>query len=199
MNLQGIISALPSRHWRELGRIFRNHRYERNDDGDLLIAHAKFSGVWECTAPDGQGTVVSRNLLTTEGANHLLSVAVAGGTQYTTWYIAPFSGNVTVLDTWTAATFAAAATELTTQYSEGTRVAFTESVPSAKSTNNTSNPATITAASDSVSIWGLGLLSSSTKGATSGVLLSAVKYSTVRTLPTTGDTIGLKYTMTLSN
>lgn len=199
MNMQAFFAALPSRHWRELGRKFRNHQWERNDDGDLLISHAKISGVWESEAPDGMGRVVSHNLITTEGANAMLSVAVGGGTQYATWYIAPFSGNVSVTDAWTAANFAATATELTTQYSEGTRVAFSESVPASKSTNNTANPAVMTAATTNVNVWGLGLLSSSTKGATSGILLSAAKYPTVRTLPAIGDTLGLKYTLSLSN
>jgi hypothetical protein len=195
----GIVNALLPRHWRELYRHFRNFNYEYDDKNNLLISHAKIGGVYETFAPDGLGWVATPNLITTEGANHLLSVGVAGGSQVGPWYVAPFSGNVTVADTWVAATFAATATELTSQYSESTRVAFTESVPASKSTNNTANPATFTAASDNVNIWGVGLLSSSTKGGTSGTLLSAAKYSSVRNLPTTGDTIAIKYTLTLAN
>lgn len=192
-------SSLAPRHWRDLYRHFRNFKYDYDDNNDLLISHARIRGVYECDAPDGLGRVQTSNLLTTEGMNHLLSVGVAGGSQVGTWYIAPFSGNVSILDTLTAATFAATTTELTTQYSEATRVAFVESVPAAKSTNNTANPAVFTTASDNVSIWGIGLLSVSTKGATSGTLLSAAKYSTVRSLPTTGDQLSVKYTLTLAN
>lgn len=199
MNLTSFFSQLKSRDWRNLGRLFRNHRWERDDDGDILIGHARIGGVFECEAPDGLGAIRTRNLLTTEGCNYLLSVGIANGTQYSTFYVAPFSGNVAVADTLTAANFASTQTELTTQYSESTRVAFVESTPASKSTNNTASPATVTAATDSVSIWGLGLLSLSTKGGTTGVLLAAAKYASVRTLPTTGDTLGIKYTLTLAN
>jgi len=194
-----LAKQLHPRHWRELGRFFRNHQWERDDDGDLLISHARIHGEYESFAPDGLGVIVTSNLLSTEGCNHILSATIAGGTQYTTWYVAPFSGTDSPLDTWTAATFASASTELSTTYSESTRVAFQESAPATKSTNNTSNPAVFTAASDSVTIWGIGLLSHSTKRSTSGVLLSAAKYGSARTLPTTGDTLGVKYTLTLAN
>jgi hypothetical protein len=194
-----VLKALKPKHWRELYRHFRNFNYEYDDDNnDLLISHARIGGVYEIDAPDGLGITVAHNLLTTEGCNALLSCGVAGGTQYGTWYIAPFSGNVTVLDTWTAATFAATATEITA-YAEGNRVAFVESVPASKSANNTANPAVFTAATTNVSIWGVGLLSSATKSSTAGVLLSAAKYSTVRSLPTAGDQLSVKYTITLAN
>lgn len=199
MNLNAVLNALHPRHWRELGRFWRNHRWERNDDGEILISHARIGGVFECDAADGLGVVQTRNLITTEGCNYLLSAGIANGTQHTTFYVAPFSGNVAVADTLTAANFASTQTELTTQYSESTRVAFVESTPASKSTNNTANPATITAAVDSVTIWGLGLLSLSTKGGTTGVCLAAAKYSTARTLALTGDTLGIKYTLTLAN
>jgi hypothetical protein len=199
MNLRAFCSALAPKYWRELARLFRNYKWERNDDGDILIGHATIGGVFECDAPDGLGVVRTNNLITTEGCNYLLSAGIAGGTQYTTFYITPFSGNVAVTDALTAANFTTTQTELTTQYTETTRVTFVESTPASKSTNNTASPATVTAAADSVSIWGLGLMSTSTKSATTGVLLAAAKYSTVRTLATSADTLGIKYTLTMAN
>lgn len=197
--IAGLVNALLPKHWRELYRLYRNHKWDINDDGDLLIGHAKFSGRYETHAPDGLGCVQTSNLLTTEGCNLLLSVCLAGGSQVGTWYLAPFSGNVTVADTLTAATFASGTTELTTQYTEASRVAYQESVPASKSTSNTANPAVFTSAVDDVNIWGIGLLSTSTKGSTSGTLLSVAKYSTVRNLPVAGDTLGVKYTLSLAN
>lgn len=199
MGLKGFFGRLAPKYWRELGRLFRNHQWERTDDGDLLIGRTLIGGVFECDALDGSGVIRTRNLITTEGCNYLLSAGIAGGTQYTTFYVAPFSGNVAVSDALTAANFSTTQTELSTQYSETTRVAFVESTPASKSTNNTASPATITAATDSVSIWGLGLLSTSTKSATTGVLLAAAKYSSARILSTSGDTLGIKYTLTLAN
>jgi len=199
MNLSTIASRLQPKHWRNLARLFRNHQWEANDDGEILIGHARISGAYETLAPDGLGSIVTKNLWTIEGMNYLLSAGMGNGVQVGTWYVAPFSGNVTITDTLTAATFASATTELTTQYSEASRVTYTESVPANRSTNNTANPAVFTSASDNVNIWGIGLLSISTKGSTSGILLSAAKYSTVRNLPVTGDQISVKYTVTLSN
>lgn len=194
-----LIDKFSTKHLKELSRFFRNHKWEQDEEGSLFIAHAKISGTYETWAPDGLGWVKTPNLLTTEGCNYLLSAGIANGTRYTTFYVAPFSGNVTIADTWTAANFASNGTELTTQYSETTRPEYIESVPSSKSLNNTSNPAVITAAVDSVTVWGAGVLSSSTKGGTSGVLLSVVKYTAARTLPSTSDTLGIKYTLTLAN
>jgi hypothetical protein len=199
MNLNTFVSRLQPKHWRNLARMFRNHQWEANDDGEILIGHARISGAYETLAPDGLGSVVTRNLLTTEGINHLLTACVGNGVQVGTWYVAPFSGNVTIADTLTAATFASATTELTTQYSEASRVTYQESVPANKSTSNTENPAVFTSAAGNVNIWGIGLLSVSTKGSTSGVLLSAAKYSTVRNLPVTGDQLSVKYTLSLAN
>lgn len=199
MNFIAFCNALSPKYWRELARMFRNHKWERNDDGEILISHAAIGGVFECEAQDGLGVVRTNNLITTEGCNYLLSAGIAGGTAYTVFYVAPFSGNVAVADTLTAANFATTQTELSTTYSETTRVAFVESAPANKSTNNTANPATITAATDNVSIWGLGLLSTNVKSATTGVLLAAAKYTSVRTLPTAADTLGIKYTLTLAN
>jgi hypothetical protein len=195
----GLTQALKPKHWRELYRRFCNHHYEIDDESNLLIAHAKIRGVYHVTAPDGLGTQECPNLWTTEGINYLLSAAIGNGTRYTAFYLAPFSGNVTLVDTLTAATFASTVTELTTQYSQATRVEFVESVPASKATNNTSNPAVFTTAADTISVWGCGLLSTSTKGSTSGVLLTAVKYGTVRSLPTTGDQLSVTYTVSLDN
>jgi len=194
-----ITQALKPKYWRDLYRHFRNFNYDVNERGELLIAHATIKGVYQVTAPDGLGTQKYPNLLTTEGINYLLSAAIGNGTRYTAFYLAPFSGNITLADTLTAATFSSTATELTTQYSQATRVEFVESVPASKTTHNTSNPAVFTTASDSVSVWGCGLLSSSTKASTSGVLLTAVKYGTVRSLPTTGDQLSVTYSVSLAN
>lgn len=193
-----ILSSLSPKRLMEIGRHFRNFKYEYNDDGEMLIASARICGEVETTAPDGLGSVISHNLWTTEGFNHVLSVAVGGGGQVATWYIAPFSGNISVVDTLTAATFTASTTEVTA-YAEANRVAFVESTPASKSTNNTANPAVFTSSADDVDIWGIGLLSVATKSATNGVLLSCAKYTAVRNLPTTGDTLGVRYTLTFAN
>lgn len=200
MNLKAFFASLAPKHWRELGRLWRNHHWERNEDGDVLVGCATIRGTFETWSPDGLGWVPGHNLLTTEGCNYLLSCGIAGGTQYTTFYVAPFGGNVAVSEALTAATFTATQTELTnTHYSETTRVAYVETVPANKALNNNANPATITAATTNVSIYGMGLLSTSTKSATTGVLLAAANYTPVRSLLSVADTLGIKYELSLAN
>lgn len=200
MNLKAFFASLASRHWRELGRLWRNHRWEHDDHGDVLIGYAKIAGRFETYASDGGGWISGHNTITTEGCNYLLAVALGGGTQYTTFYIAPFGGNVAVTDALTAASFAATQTELTnTHYSETTRVAYVETVPANKAVNNTANPAAFTAATTDVYVYGMGLLSTSTKSATTGVLLAAANYSPARVLNSVADTLGIKYSLSLAN
>lgn len=194
----GKSSDLQPRHWRELGRKVRNHQYDIDDNGVVVVAHARVSGVFKITTPAGAVTQ-SKNLWTTEGLNYLLSAGLGNGTRYPTFYIAPFSGNVTLSDTLTAATFASTVTELTTQYTNPTRIEWIETVPADKNINNEANPQTLTTAVDSVTVWGLGLLSSSTKGSTAGVLIAATKFPTAQVIPTAGGKISITYSATFSN
>lgn len=198
-SLGGLIAVMPRRLWADLRRLVRNHRYEQTEGGiEILHAHFKICGLHDVFV-NGKWAESAHNLIPVEGLNHLLDVAMHGSTAVGTWYVAPFSGNITVQSTLTAATFAATTTELTTQYSEATRQAYVETAASSGSNNNTSNPATVTAASSNVTIWGAGILSTSTKGDTNAaptqICISAAKYSAVKTLSAVGDTFGLKYTV----
>jgi hypothetical protein len=193
-------ASLKARHLKEMARDLRNNRWEQDESGLIVPGmKVKWTGIVRSICNDGLGETVDHNLVTTEGLNHILDAVLHGSTQYTTWYLAPWTDNVTEQATWTAATFSSAAGELTTQYSQSTRVAFVESASAAGVVNNTGNPASFTSSVDNVVIRGLGLLSHSTKASTSGVLLSAIKYSTARTLVTTGDSIGLTYQVTLTD
>lgn len=196
-----LMKKVSSRHWHEFARLFRSHKWERDENGGIRLSGAGviMRGDYRVWAPDGLGWTAGHNLWTTEGFNHLLSVALAGGSQVPTWYVAPTGANVAVVNTLTAATFASAQTELTAQYSQATRVAYAESAPSGGSTSNSASPATITAASNGVNVWGFGILSVPTKGSTSGTLLCATTYSAVRTLPLTGDSHAITHTLTLQN
>lgn len=191
-------SVLP-RHLREFSRLIRNHRVEQTDEGLwILDANALALGTYEVSC-NGGPWVAHKNILTLEGMNHALDVLLHGVAATATWYVAPFSGNVTPLLTHTAANFASSFTELTTQYSESTRVAYVEGAAAGGVTNNYSSPATITTAVDTVTVYGAGLLSVSTKGSTSGILLSVSKYTAPYSLPTTGGTLGIKYQVSLTS
>lgn len=185
---------------KSLMRSIGNHRFEESNEG-IYFPSEKLSlcGEYEHFAPDGLGWLKDKNLLPTEGLNHILETEFRAGTPVTTWYMAIASGNVTVLSTWTAANFAANATELTTQYSESTRVAYTPAAASSGSINSSAAKSVFTAATTSVSVWIAALLSLSTKGGTTGTLASAAKFSAVRTLPAVSDQLSIGYTLTMTS
>ena len=199
--MKNLLAGFKKLHLAEMARFVKNGQWRQTESGlEIPAMGLKWSGVVLSYCNDGLGETIDHNLATVEGIKHILDCVLHGATQYTTWCLAPWTNNVTEQATWTAATFASTAGELTTQYSEATRVTFVEAAATDLGiTTNAANPATFTSAVDNVVIRGLGLLSHSTKGSTSGVLLSAIKYATARTLVTTGDSIGLTYQVTLSD
>lgn len=126
-----------------------------------------------------QSTEVVHNLLPVEGINAILSAALKGGTQVTTWYIGLFEGNYTPLTTDTAATFPGAATETTT-YAEATRVEWAEGNIVTGALDNAATRAEFTS-NALKTIYGGFISSAPAKGATSGTLLSVVRFSSPKT------------------
>lgn len=135
----------------------------------------------------------SKNVVTDEGINHALNVIFSGATQVTTWYIGLFGNNYTPVTGDAAASFPATAGEVTAQYSESARPAYVEAASTAKSITNAANKATFTAASG-FTAYGAFLSSVATKGGTSGVLMAASRFSTVKTLAA-GDQVVVTYTI----
>lgn len=196
------LSADLKKHIAEFRRAYLGHRFEKTPAGLLfpeqkVIAH----GVYVHNV-NGQDERIDKNLLPAEGLTKMLGVMFGAETQIPTWYLAPFSGNVTVLDTWTAANFAASATEITSGtegYSESTRRAWTPTAAAAKNINSNSAKSAFTiATATSLTVRGMGLLSTNTKGGTTGVLASAAKFATARVLQDT-DAFNVGYGVTLSS
>lgn len=196
--LRGLLSKLAPSLSRDISRWLLNRKWEPADGG-VYLPEAKALMIGEVEARMGDQVQVARNSWTIEGFTHMLATEIGGGTQVMTWYLAPFSGNVAVSETATAATFSSTYTELTSQYSEATRVAYDEGVASSAQIDNYTSPAVVTAASSNVTISGFGALSVATKGSTSGTLLALHKYSTAWVIPESGGTIGLKYRFRLTN
>jgi hypothetical protein len=115
------------------------------------------------------------NLIPTEGINYILGAALDGLTQVTPWYIAPFEGNYTPVAGVTAATFATAATECTA-YDEATRVEWVPGAVVAGVMSNSASKAVFTF-NASKTIYGIGQLSVSTKGGTTGTLVSVARFA----------------------
>ena len=190
------------KHSAEFSRAMANHKYEVSDDGILFPAQkVMVSGVYTHDV-NGLDERIDRNLLTTEGLNHMLDVTFHGTTATGTWYVHLFSGNVTVLDTWTCATFDSVATEVDSNsegYSETTAPAFVEAAAAAKAVTNTASKAAFTiATATTVTVWGAALASTSAKPMATGVLMSATKFGAARTLYNT-DVFNVGYTITMSS
>lgn len=128
---------------------------------------------------DKDGNVVDseevHNLVPIEGLNHFLNVVLKGSAQAPNWFIGLFEGNYTPTTNDVMATFAAAATE-TTVYSGGTRKALTLGTVVAGAVDNTASAAEFPFSTNKT-IYGAFISSSSSQGGTSGVLLSAVRFS----------------------
>jgi hypothetical protein len=197
------------RHRGEFARYLNNHQWERTDDGDVFfpvaraIAHGMYMhGVFR----NGElvdGWQYDPNLWPDEGINYALDVAVNGATQITAWYFALYSGAVSPAANWTAATWVAIATEITsntTGYSETTRQAWVGTAAASDATSNLASKAVFTIAvpSSTLTVNGCAMVSSSAKGATTGKLYSASKFATTRNL-SNGDLFNLGYTLSLTS
>lgn len=146
---------------------------------------------WIKGCDDDSWSDMGPNLITDEGANHLIDVALHGTSPVATWYIAPFSNNVAPTQTLTAATFHSTLNELSTEYSESTRVAYVEAAASSRKTTNAASAAVFTAASASVNVWGAATLPVSTKLSTTAPLLGVRRFPAVYVLPSIGSTVAL--------
>lgn len=128
------------------------------------------------------GRVIDRevvhNLMPEEGRNHMLDVTLGGGTQITTWYLLPFSGDYTPVSGDTAATFPASATEAT-QYTDATRKALVFGAAAGGVKDNSANRAELEF-NDTVTVYGAAIVSAAAKGAASGVLISAARFATAK-------------------
>ena len=207
MSIPALVQDL-ARHAPEFRRALRNHKWEATDDGGILfpeqgaIAHGYFT-----ISVNGGPEELSKNMLVTEGLNKMLGVHYNADTPISAWYLALFTGNVSVAANWTAANFAANATEntLTTEgYTNATRPAFTPyAAPSAGAISNMDGSGNgkvvfTFATASSVVVRGCALVSTSTRGGTTGVLNSASRLPADKTL-SNGETLAVGYTIGLTS
>lgn len=179
MSFEQVISGAQDRvkHLAEVLRAYRNKRYEVLPDGRRYLTDlCAYDGGWLVTkvlTPDGQliQHSATHNMLTTAGRNHIWGVVMAGGPQTTTWYLVPFSNNVTPGASWTPTSWA---TEFT-NYTQGSRPMFDSGAISSGNINNEANPARITAGAGGGSVYGFAIMQNATKSNTSGIILAAAR------------------------
>ncbi len=125
------------------------------------------------------------NIVVNEGISHILNVALGGKAKTAKYYLALFSGSTAPAPAWTAANFAAVAAEIvsgTEGYTNATRPEWVTVDTNGNSIDNMAAAAQLTiATSGTLTVTGAALLTNSTKGGTTGTLVSASKYPVART------------------
>ncbi|MDD2978122.1 hypothetical protein [Aquabacterium sp.] len=145
---------------------------------------------------------VEKNTLPVEGLAYLLSVALGQTPKPAGYFLALFSGAAAPAANWTAASFAAAASEITSMtegYTSPTRPAWTPPASTATaSIDNMGAVAHLTmATAGTLNVTGAALLTNSTRGGTTGALISASKYAATRVFQS-GDTYDVGYRVSLT-
>jgi len=131
------------------------------------------------------GKVIDRdrvyNLVPIQGLNYMLETALRNGSPFANFYVALYSGAYNPVPGDTAATFPAAATELTA-YSESTRRPLVLGAAAGGATDNSANRAEFTGTTNGQLAQGGFIVSTPTKGAATGVLVSAVRFNSPKPL-----------------
>ncbi len=141
------------------------------------------------------------NLVVTEGQAHILNTALGSTAKPAGYYLALFSGAAAPAANWKAANFASVASEivsLTEGHTSATRPVWTPTNTNNNVIDNMTAVASVTiATATTLNVTGAALLSNSTRGGTSGVLISAAKYPATRTLQN-GDVYEIGYRISLT-
>ena len=141
------------------------------------------------------------NLIPTEGLAHILNVALGTAAKPAGLYLALFSGATAPAANWGAASFAAVASEIVSQtegYKAATRPVWTPVNTNTGSIDNLASVASLTIATASqLNVTGAALLTNSTRGGTTGALVSASLYAAPRVFQN-GDIYELGYRINLT-
>lgn len=187
----------------EAAREIRAERFDITPDGIYLPRiGARAAGEYFGRVNGGAWQKEGDNLIVTEGFAHMLNVTFDTSTAKPAgYYLAIFSGNTAPAANWTAASFAAVASEIvsmTEGHTGATRPVWTPAKTTTGSIDNMATVASLTIATSSqLNVTGAALLTGSARGGTSGVLISASLYAAPRTFQA-GDIYELGYRINLT-
>ena len=154
--------------------------------------------IWEVVCYDSNGAEKwrekNKNLVTTEGLNHVLSITLDGGTQITSWYVGlAGAGTKAAADTMSSH----GGWLVVANYSESVRQTLTLGTASSGSIDNTASKATFSI-NGTATVAGAFITSSDTKSGTSGTLYGVVDFSSSRSV-IDGDTLTVTVTLTAAS
>lgn len=143
----------------------------------------------------------NKNLIVVEGLAHILNVALGTSAKPAGYYLALFNGNTAPVPNWSAASFAAVASEIVSQtegHTSATRPVWTPVNTVTGSIDNLAAVASLTIATASqLNVTGAAMLTNSTRGGTTGALVSASLYAAPRVFQN-GDVYELGYRVNLT-
>lgn len=157
---------------------------------------------WNFKAKDPNGVLlwedfIKENLITNVGLDNILDVCFSAATQITSWFIGLTDGTPTVAAGDTAASHAGWVE--VTAYDEAARQSFTDGGVSGQSVDNTASPAVFTISTNSTTVGGGFLISNSTKGGTTGTLMSAGAFTGGDKTLDDNDTLSVDLTITAAD
>jgi hypothetical protein len=165
----------------QITRALADGRFEETDEGVLVpSARALIQGVWRY-CKRGEPEEEATNMVVTQGRDYLLNAGLKNTGAIPAWYVAPFTGDVTVQASWTAATFASTATEAT-NYASATRPVWTGGAVAAGAVDSYAAKAEIKSTVNGLILRGAALVSVNTKSATTGTLFAAARFPSAKTL-----------------
>lgn len=158
-------------------------------------------GTYRCSK-DGETPVVSHNLVTKEGLLHLLNVSLGNTPKPAKYYLALFSGTTAPASDWKAVNFSSVASEmvsLTEGYTLASRIPceYDNATFDTHIDNHGREVEVTFATAGSLSVTGVGMLTSATKGGTTGTLVSASLYPAPYTFMN-GNTFKASYRLEMS-
>ena len=161
-----------------------------------------FAGEYFGRVNGGEWAKESDNLVVTEGLVHILNVALGSTAKPAGYYLALFSGSTAPAANWTAARFAAVASESPSQsegYTGATRPQWgpVNASATAQIDNFTAAASLTMATASSLNVTGAALLTSSQRGGTTGALISASAFPVPRVFQN-GDLYELGYRLNAS-
>jgi hypothetical protein len=151
-------------------RALADGKFEETEHGLFVPTSRGFVVGKFAAAKRGEAPEISYNQVVMEGINYILGTALDNQTGIGQWYVAPFSGDVTVQSSWTASNFAATATEFTL-YSAAVRPLWKSNGVAAGAINSFSQKAEIVSSTNGAIIRGA-----------SGVLLAASRFASAKSL-----------------
>jgi hypothetical protein len=132
------------------------------------------------------------NLVVDEGLDYILGASLAGVTDISAWYLGIFESNYTPAADDTAANIAGRCVE-SVAYDEANRVTFNYAAVSGQALTNSANRAVFTCNAQKT-MYGLFMVSLSTKQGTTGTLISVAPFDNARGV-IAGDELLVTYTM----